>query len=918
MFIKIGPKLKNDIFSYIICKNPASSPFKLKLKDNRTYDAWFSDNDQYFNISLENDSLDFLKRARELNLANYVNNQLTSVCPYNIKCLDVTLRSAIRGNNSSGEAITDEQFNSNLEWECIIGPYAEDIEFIKSTFNTVDILAESIEDKNVEFSHMLKLTNNTPISLTEFLQKIYIMSCYITQHESMYPTTEQTIDKFVTICKNWINSCSIRNKVIKKLSKYSKKLVSQFSEGLEEANENTEDEVEYKYEIEKFLNKISLHERRHKLIASIINKLKCKTIVDLGCSEGSMITELFKYKELESLKILAFDSNPIKVRKINKKFHSGFNVLARNCNILYPNIDKSDLNPDMVTCIEIIEHLETHDRIRLLKLIRKVYVPKQIILTTPNIEYNKHFNLEPNTLRRRDHKTEYTFNEFNEIIVTELSKSYDISFVKLNNLSSEQYVDIEFVSQNDLNSEWFSNNIPNFIIIGTHKKHISGYENYFDNMSLYKKIHHSIKYGFNYKEQIKNHIKTNQDKLTLENYGFDYKMFRSIKDAYHSIHLERSNYTVKEKEIASGLCSKQFSSNINNIFYLAPTISPVDYIGDENNEYKSHKYLEHPRAAFEYYRARGINELVAEYKYMGSRAHILVFKDIEKAIAMGYGRPVIILSRNGYNFFDGSSPYYDFIYDDIKDKMTSDFIIFDAEILPWSLKAGKLIKYDFLMPGECAYLSRKYSNKDYTSAEKFISTVKVYSNEGDLEIYPFHILAYGDIEKGKNNRYRFINYVNGYEQNHIWHAMYINKFENDIFKRLNYHYINLKDKSTMDHSVEQWEKYCINGLGEGFVYKPMNFKNISSSGYLIQPALKVRGPEYLRIIYGIDYLDEEYFKKLTFRKISSKRKMAVQESELSEKILLTFLNNNIEQKNRYVSAFIGLDGIGSGSLDATL
>ncbi len=49
---------------------------------------------------------------------------------------------------------------------------------------------------------------------------------------------------------------------------------------------------------------------------------------------------------------------------------------------------------------------------------------------------------------------------------------------------------------------------------------------------------------------------------------------------------------------------------------------------------------------------------------------------------------------------------------------------------------------------------------------------------------------------------------------------------------------------------------------------------------LLQPAVKCRGPEYLRIIYGPDYLLPENLSRLHGRGLSAKRSLALREFAL--------------------------------------
>jgi hypothetical protein len=81
--------------------------------------------------------------------------------------------------------------------------------------------------------------------------------------------------------------------------------------------------------------------------------------------------------------------------------------------------------------VEAIEHFEYGDRIKILDLIKNIFVPKYLYLTTPNIEFNKFYSIEPGSLRRRDHCVEYTKDQFSREVVSYLSDLYNIEYIDI-------------------------------------------------------------------------------------------------------------------------------------------------------------------------------------------------------------------------------------------------------------------------------------------------------------------------------------------------------------------------------------------------------------------------------------------------------------------------------------------------------
>jgi protein phosphatase len=76
--------------------------------------------------------------------------------------------------------------------------------------------------------------------------------------------------------------------------------------------------------------------------------------------------------------------------------------------------------------------------------------------------------------------------------------------------------------------------------------------------------------------------------------------------------------------------------------------------------------------------------------------------------------------------------------------------------------------------------------------------------------------------------------------------------------------------------------------GEGMVVKPAEFVPIGPGG-LLQPAVKCRGREYLRIIYGPEYDRPEYLTRLRQRSLNAKRSLALREFALGVEGLERFV-----------------------------
>jgi len=383
---------------------------------------------------------------------------------------------------------------------------------------------------------------------------------------------------------------------------------------------------------------------------------------------------------------------------------------------------------------------------------------------------------------------------------------------------------------------------------------------------------------------------------------------------YLSTRLHCSIKIEPENSIAALELMSRFAVDPHWLIYLPPTMSPC-----ETSNLAA--YLEYPPEAFAYYKTRGISKVVCEQKHMGSRAVIILCRNSETAaerFGVSDNRFGIIYTRTGRPFFDNAETETA-ILSRLQNVLSEtgfwkDFetgwVCIDAELMPWSAKAQQLLKEQYA-PAGCAgregltqaldairkagntldrkptaqsginltELLEKYSIRsdalsDYTEAyRRYCWEVK---NVDDYRIAPFHILA----TEGKVwNR-----------ENHISHMESIAKYmtgRDQVFIATEHLVVDLLDESNTAAAVKWWEDLTGSG-GEGMVIKPFDFIAMKGSE-LLQPAIKCRGREYLRIIYGPEYLLSGNLERLKKRGLGTKRRLALNEFALGMESLERFI-----------------------------
>ncbi len=341
------------------------------------------------------------------------------------------------------------------------------------------------------------------------------------------------------------------------------------------------------------------------------------------------------------------------------------------------------------------------------------------------------------------------------------------------------------------------------------------------------------------------------------------------------------------------------------LVYLPPTMSPSETSAREG-------WLERPEEAFAHLRARGVEEVVCEEKHMGSRAVIALCKstDVAKArFGVAGEESGAIWTRTGRAFFNDPE-LTEALLARLRDaveraglwrELQSDWLLLDAEIMPWSAKAGSLIESQYAPVAassvaglsaaadalaraaarglDVAALGDHFRDR-VTRASRYGAAWAPYvwpvSGIDDLKVAPFHLLA-------SEGRVWF-------DRDHVWHMALADRLaaaSASVVTRTQWRTVTLADDAAVTDAITWWEQFTAGG-GEGMVVKPKSFVARGPKG-LIQPALKVRGGEYLRIIYGPEYDAPEHITRLRQRKLEGKRNLALREFALGHEALTRFV-----------------------------
>ena len=394
----------------------------------------------------------------------------------------------------------------------------------------------------------------------------------------------------------------------------------------------------------------------------------------------------------------------------------------------------------------------------------------------------------------------------------------------------------------------------------------------------------------------------------------------------------QKSITIREENATAALeVMSRFAANPKWLIYLPPTMSPCETS-------KRDGLLEHPEEAFAYYLHEGVHKVVCEQKHMGSRAVVVVCRDADaarKRFGILEGEIGVCYTRTGRRFFSDTALDSEFLERvrkavesaGIWEELKSDWVCLDCELMPWSAKAQELLRLQYAPTGaaaragltaaiaalgkasgieEVASLAAQFQLRS-EAADLYIEAYRRYcwtvNSLADLKLAPFHLLASeGQVHAAKD---------------HVWHMETLARIcqqDPALLLQTPFRVIDLTDKTEQEKGIAWWEDLTGSG-GEGMVVKPWEFVSKGSKG-LAQPAVKVRGREYLRIIYGPDYTLIDNLERLKRRGLGAKRSLAAREFALGLEALERFAHR--EPLRRVHECVFGVLALESEPVDPRL
>lgn len=261
-------------------------------------------------------------------------------------------------------------------------------------------------------SSYIDLSLSGVMRLADALNHLYVL-LPVMDDAKHYWVAPDEIDKLLTKGEGWLASHPSRSLITRRFLAHNKSLARKAESMFDSMLDSVEDEPDDFVEEDVV---VPLNVQRRKAVLAALAETGARRVLDLGCGAGALLSDLLRdprYAEIVgadvSARALELAARRLRLDRLPERQKARIKVIQSA--LTY--VDDRLRGFDAAVLMEVIEHV---DEPRLPALAQAVFghaCPANVIVTTPNVEYNVRYEGLPEGKHRHgDHRFEWTRAEF--------------------------------------------------------------------------------------------------------------------------------------------------------------------------------------------------------------------------------------------------------------------------------------------------------------------------------------------------------------------------------------------------------------------------------------------------------------------------------------------------------------------------
>jgi 3' terminal RNA ribose 2'-O-methyltransferase Hen1 len=379
-------------------------------------------------LLLEIDPINLVRRgskaAENFVLQQYVNDRPYVASSFMSVAIAQVFGTALSGRSKERPELAEASIP--LEIRIPVLPARGGEELLRKLFEplgySMNVNRLSLDEKNPEWgdSRYYSVTLNAEKRLCDVLKHLYVL-VPVLDDEKHYWVGSDEVGKLLRHASDWLKTHPHKEQITRRYLRYSNRLTREALARLIDdmpAEDVEEIAREHSKEESQLEEKISLNEFRGAAVIAALKSANAKRVIDLGCGSGKLLQRLLKDSAFEHITGMDVSYRDLEVAQAKLKLDRLPDKLRSKIDLFQGSLIYRDArlaNYDAATVVEVIEHLELYRLAAFERVLFEFARFETVIVTTPNVEYNKNFEgLAAGKFRHKDHRFEWTRQEFQD------------------------------------------------------------------------------------------------------------------------------------------------------------------------------------------------------------------------------------------------------------------------------------------------------------------------------------------------------------------------------------------------------------------------------------------------------------------------------------------------------------------------
>jgi 3' terminal RNA ribose 2'-O-methyltransferase Hen1 len=356
-------------------------------------------------------------------LAQYVNDRPYVASSFLSVAIAQVFASALGGRSTGRQELADAPIPLSARISVLPCRSGEDL--IRRLFEPlgyqVRVRRHELDQKFPEWGespyYTVELSART--RLQDLLTHLYVL-VPVLDAEKHYWVGEDEVEKLLRRGEGWLGAHPEKELIVRRYLKHKHSLAREALARLTEEDQPDPDAAEKSHTNEelKIEEPLKLWEQRLGAVVAVLKAGAAKRVLDLGCGEGRLLRELLDHREFTEILGMDVSFRSLEVAHDRLRLDRLPPLQKERIRLLHGSLmykDKRLAGYDAACLVEVIEHLDPPRLAVLERVLFEHARPRQVVITTPNSEYNVRFpTLPAGQFRHKDHRFEWTRAQFRD------------------------------------------------------------------------------------------------------------------------------------------------------------------------------------------------------------------------------------------------------------------------------------------------------------------------------------------------------------------------------------------------------------------------------------------------------------------------------------------------------------------------